>query len=66
MHQFATQSYASGDGDTGVPCQDNGAELVAGSELERGLARLITQREPEFDSTLAACRPYDGPPPWEV
>ena len=25
MHQFATQSYASGDGDTGVPCQDNGA-----------------------------------------
>ena len=24
--------------------QDNGAELVAGSELERGLALLVTQR----------------------
>jgi hypothetical protein len=38
--------------------QDDGAELVTGSELERGLALLITQRRsPEGGATAAEIRP---------
>src|SRR5262245_51965817 len=40
--------------------QDDGAELVAGSELERGLALLVTQRRSLVAKHGSAIRQHDG------
>jgi len=39
--------------------QDNGTELVAGSELEPGLALLITQRRILVAKGVSAIKQYD-------
>ena len=39
--------------------QDNGAELVAGSELERGLALLVTQRRILVTKHALATKQHD-------
>jgi hypothetical protein len=39
--------------------QDDGAELVAGSELERGLALLVTQRRIRVAKHSSAIKQHD-------
>jgi hypothetical protein len=39
--------------------QDSGAELVAGSELERGLALLVTQRRIQVAKCSSTIKPHE-------